>query len=66
MMNSKCPLCGECRLTEAEIWGFECQACGEIFEYDCNGDLQIVRLDKWLDKLSTSRTNNYAERRKRR
>ncbi len=48
MKKVKCPRCGSGVLEESAVYGFECGACGECFEYTDETNLNIVDLDKWV------------------
>ena len=61
MINKNCPLCGNNNLKESEIYGLECPECGECFEENDNGDLQIVSFEKWREMLGR-RENDHDSR----
>lgn len=48
MKKVKCPRCGSGVLEESDVYGFECPACGETFEYTDETNLNIVDSDKWV------------------
>ena len=51
MKKEKCPRCGSGVLEESDVYGFECPACGETFEYTDETNLNIVDPDKWVSIL---------------
>lgn len=46
-MTQICPVCGCGILNESEVYGYECDNCGEILETGENGELEIVDYSKW-------------------
>lgn len=50
-MTQICPVCGCGILNESEIYGYECDNCGEVFETGENGELETVDYSKWRECL---------------
>ena len=46
-MKQHCPLCGCGTLCESNIKGYQCDNCGESFEFDDNGIITIISFDEW-------------------
>ena len=41
-----CPMCGCRKLNESEIYGYECDNCGEVFKTGEYGEIEIVDYSK--------------------